>query len=243
MSRWKKLNQEIIDCRQCPRLIKHCEKIAVEKRRAYMDWDYWGGPVPNFGDPKAEFLIVGLAPAAHGANRTGRMFTGDRSGDWLYRALHKAGFATQAESVSIDDGLKLKNCVITAVANCAPPQNKPTTAEIKKCQPFLQRTFEILPVKVILALGGIGWKAVLDEAIFQGWHEGKRPVFGHGASHKLNNGYWLVGSYHPSQQNTFTKRLTEPMFDDVFKIVKKLLNQSSGTKKTKKTLKKAKAKK
>lgn len=220
---WKKLNDKIIRCKKCPRLIKHCQKVAKEKRKSYMDWKYWGKPVANFGEAGSELLIVGLAPAAHGANRTGRMFTGDRSGDWLYRGLHKAGFASQAEAVSSDDGLVLKNCVITAVAHCAPPLNKPEKKEIENCAGYLDETFELLPVKVILALGGIGWKASLDFAISQGWWEGKRPVFGHNEKVQLLNGIWLVGSYHPSQQNTFTKRLTEPMFDKVFSGIKRLL--------------------
>ena len=222
-SDWEKLNLKTIRCKKCPRLISHCKKVAKEKRKSYQDWKYWGKPVANLGPAGSELLIVGLAPAAHGANRTGRMFTGDRSGDWLYRALHKAGFANQAESVSAEDGLELKNCVITAVAHCAPPLNKPEKKEILNCQPFLTQTFELLPVKVILALGGIAWKASLDYCVEQEWWEGKRPSFGHGAHVQLLNGIWLVGSYHPSQQNTFTKRLTEPMFDDVFRWINKKL--------------------
>lgn len=218
---YQSLNEKIIKCKKCPRLIKHCQKVAKEKRKAFLDWTYWGRPVPNFGDSGAEFLIVGLAPAAHGANRTGRMFTGDRSGDWLYRALYKAGFATQADATSMDDGLELKNCVISAVAHCAPPLNKPLKEEVLSCEKYLEKTFEVLPVKVVMALGGIAWKATLDFAIKYDWWEGTRPKFSHGSCVKMKNGVWLVGSYHPSQQNTFTKRLTEPMFDKVFKIVNK----------------------
>ena len=217
---WTTLNREIAQCVRCPRLIKHCRKVALEKRKAYVSQDYWGRPVPNFGAAGAQLLIVGLAPAAHGANRTGRMFTGDRSGEWLYRALHKAGFANQARSESIDDGLELINCVITAVAHCAPPENKPTFREIENCRPFLERTFAVLPVRVVLALGGIAWEAAIDYALSKAWWQGKRPKFGHGAHVEFKNGIKLIGSYHPSQQNTFTKRLTEPMFDQVFTQVR-----------------------
>lgn len=218
--KWNELNQNIIDCTRCERLLTHCQTIAVEKRKSFRDWEYWGKPVPNFGDPRAELLIVGLAPAAHGANRTGRMFTGDRSGDWLYRALFKAGFANQPEAEHAGDGLKLKNCVITATCHCAPPANKPTREEVENCHLWLEQTVELLPVKVFLALGQIGWKAVLDFKKRQGAWTGKRPPFSHGAAFQFPDGHWLVGSYHPSQQNTFTGRLTEPMFDSVFEQVK-----------------------
>ncbi|MDB4637294.1 MAG: uracil-DNA glycosylase [Planctomycetaceae bacterium] len=220
---WDRLNRQISNCRACPRLIEHCETVAHEKRRMFMEDNYWGRPVPNFGDPKARLLIVGLAPAAHGANRTGRMFTGDRSGDWLFRALHKAGFASQEEAVSIDDGLKLHDCAITATCHCAPPQNKPTRDEIENCRHFMTETVEMLPVKVFLALGAIGWRAVIDYAKSVGWWNDKLPKFGHGATVQFENGLWLVGSFHPSQQNTFTGKLTEPMFDDVFGQAKRLL--------------------
>lgn len=222
-TKWNQLNRNITNCDLCDRLRTHCLKIAAEKRKAFLDWDYWGKPVPNFGDSQAELLIVGLAPAAHGANRTGRMFTGDRSGDWLYRALHKAGFANQPEAVSSDDGLELINCAITATCHCAPPANKPTREEIENCHPWLEQTVDMLPVKVFLALGQIGWKAVLDFKKRQDRLPGKRPAFGHGTAYQFPDGHWLVGSYHPSQQNTFTGRLTEPMFDDVFKLVKSKL--------------------
>jgi uracil-DNA glycosylase family 4 len=151
------------------------------------------------------------------------MFTGDRSGDWLYRALHRADFATQAEAFSADDGLVLRNCAITAVAHCAPPDNKPSKDEITNCRPYLQKTFSALPVKVVLALGGIAWSASVDYLLEQGWWSGRRPQFSHGAAVRLQNGCWLVGSYHPSQQNTFTGRLTEPMFDSVFTQIHKIL--------------------
>lgn len=217
-----RLNRDIVSCQACPRLIKHCQKIASEKRKAYQHETYWGKPVPNFGDTKAQLLIVGLAPAAHGANRTGRMFTGDRSGLWLYRALYRAGFANQAECDSADDGLQLKNAVITSVAHCAPPDNKPTTDEIKACEDFFARTMAIYDTKVILALGGIAWNAVIHELKRQGKWTGAKPAFGHGAEVKLADGRILLGSYHPSQQNTFTGRLTEEMLDSVFDRARKL---------------------
>jgi len=223
MSRWSHLNRQIVECDKCPRLRAHCSEIAETKRRAYLDWVYWGKPVPNFGDPKARLLIVGLAPAAHGANRTGRMFTGDRSGDWLFRALHEAGFANQATATDRSDGLILMDAAITAACHCAPPQNKPTREETINCEPWLDRTFEILPVQVILALGQIGWKSVFDKAKQEGWHEGANVKFGHGQEVEFSNGTFLVGSYHPSQQNTFTGRLTKEMFDSVFQQIKRLL--------------------
>ena len=185
--------------------------------------------MPNFGDPKARLLIVGLAPGAHGANRTGRMFTGDRSGDWLYKALHKSGFANQAESTTLDDGLQLEDCAITGVCHCAPPANRPSVEEIQNCRHWLTETVELLPVHVFLALGQIGWKASLDYLVdHEIWKE-KRPKFGHGAAVQLEDGRWLIGSYHPSQQNTFTKRLTEPMFDAVFRKIRKLLAKQASS--------------
>jgi uracil-DNA glycosylase family 4 len=220
---FSRLASDIAACERCPRLRKHCQTIALEKKKSFMEWTYWGKPVPNFGDPKGRFLIVGLAPAAHGANRTGRMFTGDRSGDWLYRALHKAGFANQATSVAADDGLKLIDCVITATAHCAPPDNKPTPGEIAKCEDYFSRTFALHRPRVILALGGIAWNATLDELKRAGLWEGKRPAFSHGAEFELSDGRTLLASYHPSQQNTFTGRLTEEMFDRVFARARKLL--------------------
>jgi uracil-DNA glycosylase family 4 len=223
MKAWDQLNAQIISCTKCPRLLQHCEKIAREKRRAYADCDYWGKPVPNFGDPRAMLLIVGLAPAAHGANRTGRMFTGDRSGEWLFRALHKSGFANQPNSRAADDTLKLVNCAITAVCHCAPPDNKPTTEEVYLCRAFLQKTVDQLPARVFLALGQLGWKATIAEAKRRDWWVGKQPKFGHGAKVKLAEDRWLLGSYHPSQQNTFTGRLTEPMFDRVFRAARRLI--------------------
>ena len=223
MSRWERLNREIVGCARCPRLRDYCRRVAETKRRAYQDCDYWGQPVPNFGDPRARLLIVGLAPAAHGANRTGRMFTGDRSGQWLYRALHKAGFASQPEATALGDGLRLIDCAITAVCHCAPPDNRPTREEIAYCHGWLQQTADQLPVRVFLALGQIAWRAVVELAKQRGWHDGRLPKFGHSAVVQLKDGRSLLGSYHPSQQNTFTGRLTEDMLDDVFAEARRLL--------------------
>ena len=221
--KWTALNREIVACELCPRLRKYCQQVASEKRRAFQEWEYWGKPVPNFGDPKARFLIVGLAPAAHGGNRTGRVFTGDRSGDWLFRALHKAGFANQPTSVNRDDGLKLVDCAITAVAHCAPPDNKPTLDEIDHCKRWLVQTIDQLPAQVLLALGQVAWHSVIRESRRRGWLVGKTPKFAHGARAPLAEGRWLLGSFHPSQQNTFTGKLTEPMFDAVFEAARELL--------------------
>ena len=179
--------------------------------------------MPNFGPADARLLIVGLAPAAHGANRTGRMFTGDRSGEWLYRALHKAGFANQPLAESVDDCLELRDCAITAVCHCAPPQNKPTAEEAANCRVWLRETFDLAPAQVFLALGQIAMNGIMGEAIERGWWSGRRPKFAHGAEFPLAEGRTLLCSYHPSQQNTFTGRLTEPMFDAVFHRARELL--------------------
>jgi uracil-DNA glycosylase family 4 len=223
---WDSLNRAIVACERCPRLRAHCREIAQQKRAAFRDCDYWGRPVPNFGDPQARLLIVGLAPAAHGANRTGRMFTGDRSGEWLYRALHKAGFANQPSSTDRNDGLQLVDCAITAAAHCAPPGNKPLPEELAHCHEWLERTIDALPVVVFLALGQIGWRAVVAEARRRGWHAGSTPKFAHAALAPLAGDRWLLGSYHPSQQNTFTGVLTEPMFDGVFRQARGLLDDA-----------------
>jgi uracil-DNA glycosylase family 4 len=224
MRQWERLNRQIVACEECPRLRDYCREVAREKRRAYQGWNYWGKPVPNLGDPKARLLIVGLAPAAHGGNRTGRIFTGDRSGDWLFRALSKAGFANQPTSVDRNDGLELTDCAITAVCHCAPPANKPTPTEIENCRGWLEQTIDELPVRVFLALGQIAWQGVVRETRRRDWLAGKSsPKFAHGARASLAGGRWLLGSFHPSQQNTFTGKLTEPMFDAVFETTRDLL--------------------
>jgi uracil-DNA glycosylase family 4 len=220
---FEKLSDDIIECQRCPRLRSYCEAVAQEKKRAHRKENYWGLPNPNFGDPHARFVIVGLAPAAHGANRTGRMFTGDRSGQWLYRALHRAGFANQSSYENADDGLKLIGCVITAAAHCAPPDNKPLPIELDHCREYLVRTLALHKPKVVLALGSIAWVALFKELKRQGAWLKARPSFEHGVEVKLPDGRICIGSYHPSQQNTFTGRLTEPMFDKIFSRVKKLL--------------------
>ncbi|HEY8278702.1 MAG TPA: uracil-DNA glycosylase [Bdellovibrionota bacterium] len=217
----EKIQEKIVNCELCPRLRKHCASIAREKRHAFRNETYWGRPVPSFGDPEARLLIVGLAPAAHGANRTGRMFTGDRSGDWLYRALHKAGFASQASSLGLDDGLKLRDAWITATAHCAPPDNKPSPVEIARCSSYLKSELTSMKrVKVVLVLGGIALNGIWK---FVG--HGARPKFGHGAERTLESGKTLLMSYHPSQQNTFTGRLTEPMFDSIFARANELIRK------------------
>ncbi len=228
MDRWTRLNARIVGCDRCPRLRDYCSAVAREKRRAFRDWDYWGKPVANFGDPQASLLIVGLAPAAHGANRTGRVFTGDRSGDWLFRALHRAGFANQPLATSADDGLTLHNCAITAVCHCAPPDNKPAKDELAECREWLQQTLDALNPRVLVALGQIAWKETLVEVARRGWVPSKPPKFAHGAQAALAEERWLVGSYHPSQQNTFTGRLTEPMLDAVFTAARNLLERGGG---------------
>lgn len=224
MKAWQRLNQRIVSCERCPRLRTYCRQIGAEKRRAFRDWQYWARPVPNFGTARAGLLIVGLAPAAHGANRTGRMFTGDRSGEWLFRALHRADLANQPTAEHRDDGLALIDCAITAVCHCAPPDNKPLPDEMANCREWLIKTIDIVQPRVLLALGQIAWRAVLDEARRRAWHSGTLPKFGHGAKAPLAGGRWLLGSYHPSQQNTFTGKLTEPMFDAVFAEAKRLIN-------------------
>jgi uracil-DNA glycosylase len=225
MNGWQRLNQDIVACERCPRLREYCQAVAREKRRAFLACDYWGRPAPNFGDPRARLLLVGLAPAAHGANRTGRIFTGDRSGDWLFRALHKAGFANQPTSTDIADGLKLTDCAITAVCHCAPPDNKPAVDELDQCRPWLEQTIDLLPARVFLALGQIAWQSMARLARGRGWLKGRLPKFGHAARFPMKGDRWLVGSFHPSQQNTFTGRLTEPMFDQVFTLARELLEQ------------------
>lgn len=222
----KELEREIIRCGRCPRLVAWREEVAERKPRRYHHWAYWGRPVPGFGDPRARLLIVGLAPAAHGANRTGRMFTGDRSGDWLYRALHRFGFANQPTSAHRDDGLRLIDCYITAAVRCAPPGNKPSAEEVKNCRPYLVDEVRWLDrLRVILALGRIAFDASLAVIRHLGWWSClERPAFGHGAEYRLTDHLTLMSSYHPSQQNTFTGRLTEPMFHAIFHRIRQLLD-------------------
>lgn len=214
----KKLDLEVSDCRACPRLVEWREQVARDKRASYADDHYWGRGVPGFGDKKAKLMVVGLAPAAHGANRTGRMFTGDRSGDWLYGALYRAGFANQPESVSIDDGLKLTGAWVTSPVKCAPPLNKPTTKEIATCRPYFERELERLKPKVLIALGGIGFTSVIRHFDVR-----PRPKFGHAVEVQIDDHTTILGSYHVSQQNTFTGKLTEPMLDAVFNRARQLL--------------------
>jgi uracil-DNA glycosylase family 4 len=220
------LRREIVACEKCPRLIAHCRHIAAVKRKAYRDWDYWGKPVPAFGDPEARLLLLGLAPGAHGANRTGRMFTGDSSGDFLYRVLHRTGFASQPESVSADDGLHLVDAYITASGRCAPPDNKPSKEELANCRPYLARELKLLKnVQVVVALGRIAFDTYLSVLKAEGKIDrGAKFEFGHNAAYRLGaNLPVLIASYHPSQQNTSTGRLTEPMA--VFEQARALLDR------------------
>jgi uracil-DNA glycosylase family 4 len=221
----KLLNQEIVECRKCARLVTYREEVARVKRRAFREWEYWGKAVPGFGDPQAQLFILGLAPAAHGANRTGRVFTGDRSGDFLYAALHKAGFANQPTSLHRGDGLKLKNVYIAAAVRCAPPANKPELSEILNCRPYLGRELEILRPRVVLALGKIAWDAYLEVLKKDGKIASRAKfVFGHGAEVRpASDGPVLAGLYHPSQQNTQTGRVTPSMYATVLKRVGKIL--------------------
>lgn len=221
------LNQEIVSCRKCPRLVCYCEAVARAKRCAYREWAYWGRPVPGFGDPKAKLLIIGLAPAAHGANRTGRMFTGDRSGDFLYRGLYEAGLASQPVSTRRGDGLELANTYITAAVRCAPPVNKPLPAEIRNCLPYLESELELLRPRAVLALGRIAFEDYLRLLRKRGAIATRAPYrFAHGASYDLPGGLArLFASYHPSQRNTQTGRLTPAMFRRVLRRICRFLAQ------------------
>jgi uracil-DNA glycosylase family 4 len=215
---FEQLERRVVACDQCPRLRGYCCEVARTRRRMFMQWQYWAKPVPGFGDPKARLWIIGLAPAAHGANRTGRVFTGDRSGDFLFAALHRVGFANQPTSESREDGLKLRDCFISATVRCAPPENKPLPIEARNCSGYLDEEWDILDRKrTILALGKIAWDATLALARRKGCEIARPVEFGHGAVVSLGPRLSLVGSYHVSQQNTFTGKLTMGMFDRVLR--------------------------
>jgi uracil-DNA glycosylase family 4 len=221
----RELNDRITGCELCPRLRRHCSEIASGRKREFASHSYWGRPVPGFGDPGARLLLVGLAPGAHGSNRTGRVFTGDASGVWLYEALHRYGWANQPTASSRDDGLRLTDCYITAAARCAPPGNRPTAEELDRCRPYLQEELRLLTsVRVVLALGRIGWESWLRAA---GWWDRltprERPRFGHAAEVVLPDGTVLVASFHPSRQNTNTGRLTRPMWHGVFERIRTIM--------------------
>jgi uracil-DNA glycosylase family 4 len=218
---------EVVSCTLCPRLVGYRRKIAQTKRRAYMDWDYWGKPVPPFGPADARMMVIGLAPAAHGGNRTGRMFTGDRSGDFLFRALFETGFASQPLSESRDDGLRLTGAYITAVARCAPPDNKPTPAEFQNCRPYLERELDLLKnLRVVVALGKLAFDGYLGILRDRGLIRSRAAFpFGHNAVYKIPGAPVLIGSYHPSQQNTSTGKLTAEMLRQVFEHARAILQE------------------
>jgi uracil-DNA glycosylase len=220
-----RLNGEIVRCCKCPRLVVYRQAVAREKRLSFREWNYWGKPVPGFGDPAAKLLILGLAPAAHGANRTGRMFTGDRSGDFLYKALYNTGFANQPTSIRLGDGLKLKSVYISAGLRCAPPANKPLPSELANCRPYFEREMKILCPRAILALGSIAMRVYLGILKREGKIQSFAPYrFAHGASYSFGEeSPRLFASYHPSQQNTFTGKLTEKMLEDVLRAVHRFL--------------------
>jgi uracil-DNA glycosylase family 4 len=207
----------VVACRRCPRLVEWRERVAREKRAAYADEDYWGRPLPGFGDPAARVYVLGLAPAAHGGNRTGRVFTGDRSADWLYASMHRTGFANQPTSIHRDDGLRLTDAFVAAAVRCAPPANKPLPAERDNCLPYAGRELELIRPNVIVCLGAFAWDAGCRLLGLR-----PKPKFGHGAEHEPADGPVLLGTYHPSQQNTFTGKLTEPMLDAVFERARAL---------------------
>lgn len=219
------LNRAIIGCRKCPRLVRWREKVAAAAPRRYRGMGYWARPLPGFGDPEARLLVVGLAPAAHGGNRTGRIFTGDRSGDWLYGTLYEVGFSSQPTSVRRDDGLRLKDCYITAAVRCAPPANRPEKREFERCRPYLVEELRLLKnIRVVVALGKIGFDSFLKAYEEKGGALPRpRPQFRHGGIVRLGDDVTLLASYHPSQQNTFTGRLTRAMFDEVFKTARSIL--------------------
>jgi uracil-DNA glycosylase family 4 len=221
------LQNTISDCTLCPRLTSYCREVAKEKVKRFKDWEYWGRPIPGFGDPQAQLYVLGLAPAAHGGNRTGRVFTGDRSGDWLYEALYAFGFSNQPESIHLEDGLRLQNCFVAAAVRCAPPANKPTKEEFETCRSFVVQELGLLRhIQVVVALG----KIAFDEYLRTCQSMGKalpspRPKFSHRAEYRLPWHVTLLASYHPSQQNTFTGTLTRPMFHSVFRRAKNLIEQ------------------
>jgi uracil-DNA glycosylase len=224
LERLRRLEEEIVECRKCPRLVAWREEVAQTKRAAFRDETYWGRPIPGFGDPDALIMVLGLAPAAHGGNRTGRIFTGDRSGDWLFAALYRTGYASQPVSVSRDDGLTLRDCWVGAAVRCAPPANKPTPAERDNCLPYAARELRLLQrARVIVCLGAFAWDAALRILVGGLGVErpSPRPKFGHGAEAAVG-GYVLLGCFHPSQQNTFTGKLTEPMLDTIFTRAREL---------------------
>ena len=224
MDSLEQVTEDIVNCFACPRLVEWRELVAEEKRAAFRDEDYWGRPVPGFGDPDASVLVVGLAPAAHGGNRTGRVFTGDRSGDWLFASMYRTGFANQPLSVAIDDGLELIDAYIAAAVRCAPPANKPTPEERDTCQPYLEREVALLhDLRVVVALGAFGYEAACRVLGVR-----RRPKFGHGVEVRAREDLTIVCSFHPSQQNTFTGRLTEPMIDAVFSRARDLADLLPG---------------
>ena len=223
------LQRAVVACDRCPRLRAWCKHIAEVRKRAFRDQEYWGRPVPAFGDPEARLLIVGLAPAAHGGNRTGRIFTGDSSGNWLYAALHKVGLSNQPDSTGRDDGLRLTDCYVTAAAHCAPPANKPTRQELDACQKWLEAEIRLLPrVRVVIALGRVGWERWLRAS---GWWSRlpvrERPPFGHGIETRMPDRTVLITSYHPSRQNTNTGKMTRPMWEAIFRRARALLDKES----------------
>ncbi len=225
------VRRAIVACELCPRLRSYCVRVARQKKREFLDWTYWGRPVPGFGDPRARLMVVGLAPAAHGGNRTGRVFTGDSSGDWLYEALHRFGFASQPTSVSRDDGLRLRDCYVNAAARCAPPDNKPTPGELERCRAHLEAEIRLLRrVRVIVALGRVAFDSWLRAS---GWWVAlparRRPRFAHGAEVRLPDGRILLGSFHPSRRNTNTGLLTRPMWHDIFRRARRLVGPAPGT--------------
>jgi uracil-DNA glycosylase family 4 len=222
------LNKEVVECRACPRLVEYRERIGRVKRRAYLEWEYWAKAVPGFGDPNARVLVLGLAPGAHGSNRTGRPFTGDSSGNFMYPVLYRTGFASQPNATHVGDGLKLTDAYITAAVRCAPPDNKPTPEEIARCAPFLDREIDLLKnVLVVVALGRIGFEAYLNYLKRRGLAVRKAEYpFGHGAHYEMPDGKVLLASYHPSNQNTNTGKLTEAMFTGIFRTARKLMEKA-----------------